>query len=43
MDPIVSNLINLGIQNKKLEETLDILLPKLMSGELRVEDTVEAE
>lgn len=43
MDPIVSNLVNLGIQNKKLEETRDILLPKLMSGELRVEDTVEAE
>src|SRR5699024_9161341 len=41
MDPIVSNLVNLGIQNKKLEETRDILLPKLMSGEIRVEEAME--
>ena len=43
MDPIVSNLVNLGIQNKKLEETRDILLPKLMSGEIRVEEAIEVE
>lgn len=42
MDPIVELLINLGIQNKKLEETRDTLLPKLMSGEIRVEEAVEA-
>lgn len=43
MDPVVSNLVNLGIQNKKLEETRDILLPKLMSGEIRVEEAIEVE
>lgn len=41
MDPIVSKLINLGVQNKKLEELRDTLLPKLMSGEIRVEEALE--
>lgn len=43
MDPIVEQLINLGIQNKKLEEIRDTLLPKLMSGEIRVEEAIEVE
>ncbi len=41
MDPIVSKRINIGIQNKKLEELRDTLLPKLMSGEIRVEEAIE--
>lgn len=43
MDPIVSKKINLGVQNKKLEELRDTLLPKLMSGEIQVEEAVENE
>ncbi|MGX7385889.1 restriction endonuclease subunit S [Aerococcus urinaeequi] len=35
--------INIRRENNKLSESRDTLLPKLMSGELRVEDTVEAE
>ena len=33
--------ICLELENRKLTETRDILLPKLMSGEIRVEDTIE--
>lgn len=33
----------LELQNIKLEDTRDTLLPKLMSGEIRVEDTIEVE
>ncbi|GAA0493490.1 restriction endonuclease subunit S [Alkalibacterium indicireducens] len=43
MDPIISKIINLGVQNKKLEELRDTLLPKLMSGEIQVEEAVETE
>ncbi|GEK88625.1 type I restriction enzyme, S subunit [Alkalibacterium putridalgicola] len=43
MNPIVSKIINLGVQNKKLEELRDTLLPKLMSGEIRIEEAVETE
>ena len=35
--------ICLELENRKLTETRDILLPKLMSGEIRVEDTIEVE
>ena len=42
MNPIVSEIINLGVQNKKLEDLRNTLLPKLMSGEIRVEETVES-
>ncbi len=38
MDPIVEKLINLGIQNGKLAEIRDTLLPKLMSGEIHLGD-----
>lgn len=43
MNPIVSKIINLGVQNKKLEEIRETLLPKLMSGEIRVEELVAKE
>lgn len=33
--------INIRRENNKLSETRDTLLPKLMSGEIRVEDTIE--
>ena len=35
--------ICLELENRKLTETRDILLPKLMSGEIRVDDTIEVE
>lgn len=36
MKPIINLSINLGIENQKLAETRDTLLPKLMSGEIDV-------
>jgi len=41
MNPIIDLIINLGIQSKKLAETRDALLPKLMSGEIRVDEASE--
>lgn len=35
--------INIRRENNKLSETRDTLLPKLMSGEIRVEETIEVE
>lgn len=43
MNPIVTYITNLGKQNKKLEEIRDTLLPKLMSGEIRVGEVVTEE
>ena len=43
IEPIFEKVLVLKKSNKKLEETRDILLPKLMSGEIRVEDTIEVE
>lgn len=36
MNPIINLIIKLGIQNKKLAEIRDALLPKLMSGKIDV-------
>lgn len=36
MDHIIDKIVNNKIENKKLEKVRDILLPKLMSGEIRV-------
>lgn len=36
MNPIIQMIINLGIQNRKIGTIRDTLLPKLMSGEIRV-------
>lgn len=41
--PILLKQNNLTLENKKLEEIRDTLLPKLMSGEIRVEEAVEVE
>lgn len=38
ISPIIEQRINLGIQNRKLAATRDLLLPKLLSGELDVSD-----
>ena len=43
IEPIFEKVLVLKKSNKKLEETRDILLPKLMSGEIRVEETIEVE
>ena len=36
--PIISLIFNLCIRNKELMQTRDLLLPRLMSGEINVED-----
>ena len=36
MSPIIKNIVNLGVENNKLSEIRDVLLPKLMSGEIKV-------
>ena len=41
MNPIFDYYWRLEKENKKLAETRDILLPKLMSGEIRVEEAIE--
>ena len=41
--PILLKQNNLTLENKKLEEIRDTLLPKLMSGEIRVEEAIEVE
>lgn len=38
MTPIIEQIIEINIQSKKIVELRDSLLPKLMSGEIRVED-----
>lgn len=43
IEPIFEKVLVLKKSNKKLEETRDILLPKLMSGEIRVEEAIEVE
>ena len=43
LNPFFTLQLNLKKENIRLEETRDILLPKLMSGEIRVEDTIEVE
>lgn len=42
-DNIWTYLQHLGILNAKLAEIRDMLLPKLMSGEIRVEEAIEVE
>ncbi len=37
LSPIIDNIINVKIENKRLVELRDTLLPKLMSGEINVE------
>lgn len=39
----IEKSIYLELENKKLEKTRDTLLPKLMSGEIRVEEAIEVE
>lgn len=36
MNPMIESLVNLGVQNRKLAQLRDALLPKLMSGEIDV-------
>src|SRR5699024_9937103 len=43
VSPILSYINQLILQNEKLEEIRDTLLPKLISGEIRVGDVVTAE
>lgn len=42
-EPIFEYILLIQKQNKKLVETRDTLLPKLMSGEIRVEEAIEVE
>src|SRR5699024_11769079 len=41
--PIEQKIVNIFHQNRKLSEIRDTLLPKLMSGEIRVEEAIEVE
>ncbi|NMA74601.1 MAG: hypothetical protein GX963_10680 [Bacteroidales bacterium] len=41
--PMLLKQNKLVFENRKLEETRDTLLPKLMSGEIRVEEAIEVE
>jgi len=36
MDPIIEQIINFKIENRKLIKIRDTLIPKLMTGEVRV-------
>jgi len=36
IQPMADNIINLNLQNEKLRETRDSLLPKLISGEIKI-------
>lgn len=40
-EPIIEQIIALGIENKKLQELRDTLLPKLLSGEIEIPDELE--
>ncbi|GAB1810770.1 restriction endonuclease subunit S [Priestia megaterium] len=41
LKPITENIITSGIENKKLEQLRDTLLPKLLSGEIEIPDELE--
>ena len=41
INPMMSHIALILNENQSLRETRDTLLPKLMSGEIRVEDTIE--
>ena len=43
LNPFFTLQLNLKKENIRLEEARDTLLPKLMSGEIRVEETIEVE
>ena len=43
INPMMSHIALILNENQSLRETRDTLLPKLMSGEIRVEDTIEVE
>ena len=40
-DPMFQQILNLQKQNQKLQQARDILLPKLMSGEIEVSETAD--
>ena len=41
ISPILNQMINLQVENNRLESIRDSLLPKLMSGELKINDLTE--
>ena len=43
VSPMYKMITNLYFENKKLEKMRDTLLPKLISGEIRVEEAIEVE